>query len=358
MPSLDGLRAVSFGFVFLAHAGYDKLFPAAFGVTVFFFLSGFLITTLLRVELATTGAVSLREFYLRRAFRILPPFYLALGAALVLALTGVVDSALSTGAVMSQLLHYSNIYAISHGVAIGVPPGTEVVWSLAVEEHFYLVFPVLFVLLVRVGLSRTKIAAVLFGLCLASLGWSLVLVDSGVSMFRTYTATDVRFASILWGCVLALAYNPAIEMRGCDEQARLFWTRRALPAGLALLVVCFVIRDEAFRESWRYALQGIGLMPVFVVGVRWPQTLLFRPLNHRVPIRLGMLSYSLYLTHYPIIYVVEEHLTALPAVARDVVSFGTAVVVAAGIFRFVEQPSARLRRRFIEHSQLAGGCNG
>src|SRR5271163_2884515 len=88
IPSLDGLRAVSFLIVFLAHAGVEG-FPGGFGVTVFFFLSGYLITTLMRMEADASGKVSLKHFYLRRALRILPPFYVVLVAATLLAAAGV-----------------------------------------------------------------------------------------------------------------------------------------------------------------------------------------------------------------------------------------------------------------------------
>lgn len=345
IASLDGLRAVSFGFVFLAHAGFDQVFPAAFGVTVFFFLSGYLITTLLRQELEANGRISIRQFYLRRVFRILPPFYLVLATATLLAVLGVWDWDLEPAAIASQALHYSNIYAIDHGVAIGVAPGTEVLWSLAVEEHFYLVFPVVFLVLVKLGLSRRRIAVVLTTLCMASLAWSIALVDSGVSMFRTYTATDVRFASILWGCVLALAQNPALDMGLSGAQSRRRWTRRLLPAGLSVLLLCFVVRDEAFRETLRYTLQGIALMPVFVVAVRWPRTLLFRPLNLRWVAFVGKLSYSLYLVHFTVIYFVEEHIRAVPAIGRDALALAISLAIAGLIYRFVEQPFARLRKR-------------
>jgi len=82
-PSLDGLRGVSFMLVFLAHAGLEHRVPGGFGVTTFFFLSGFLITSLMRIEARSAGTVSLRHFYLRRVFRILPPFYLVLTASTV-----------------------------------------------------------------------------------------------------------------------------------------------------------------------------------------------------------------------------------------------------------------------------------
>src|SRR5512136_1771671 len=91
IPSLDGLRAISFLIVFIAHAGLGEYVPGAFGVTVFFFLSGFLITTLIRMEFDRLGRLSFKRFYLRRALRILPPFYLVLTGATALAGVGVLS---------------------------------------------------------------------------------------------------------------------------------------------------------------------------------------------------------------------------------------------------------------------------
>ncbi|MFM7320022.1 MAG: acyltransferase family protein, partial [Armatimonadota bacterium] len=148
IPSLDGIRAISFLIVFLAHAGfYDKV-PGGMGVTIFFFLSGYLITTLLRVELDTTGTLDLRRFYLRRVLRIFPPFYAFLAVSLLAAFLWVVPTKVTWEGVGAQILYLYNYYAIVRGPE-GIPPGTDVYWSLAVEEHFYLVFPFAYLLLHR-----------------------------------------------------------------------------------------------------------------------------------------------------------------------------------------------------------------
>src|SRR5580704_13015777 len=103
IPSLDGLRAVAFFIVFSAHAGMAFVVPGGFGVTVFFFLSGFLITTLMRVEVERTARVNLKNFYLRRALRILPPFYLVLFLATGIAASGFISSPpLQIAAIASQ----------------------------------------------------------------------------------------------------------------------------------------------------------------------------------------------------------------------------------------------------------------
>src|SRR5215471_14948655 len=142
IPSLDGIRACSVMVVFAAHAGLRGLIPGDFGVTVFFFLSGYLITTLLRIEHEQTGAISFRAFYLRRVLRIFPPFYLALGAAtLVWVLGGLDRPPFSVGGLLQQVFFLTNYNILQNGWWFGHAPGTFIFWSLAVEEHFYLAFP-------------------------------------------------------------------------------------------------------------------------------------------------------------------------------------------------------------------------
>jgi peptidoglycan/LPS O-acetylase OafA/YrhL len=343
IPSLDGIRAVSFLIVFFAHAALLEVIPGGFGVTVFFFLSGYLITTLLRLEYEKHGRISLRHFYLRRAFRILPPFYLVLLAAVVLSLTGVLPGRLEILPVLSQFGHLANYNAIV-GSADGFPAGTYLYWSLAVEEHFYLFFPLAFIALSStIRAPRTR-ALLLLGVCALVLAWRCVLVfalDSSLS--RTYIATDTRVDSLLFGCVLALYLNPALDEYG--SRARLLWLWLGMPVGLSILLVTFLLRDDNFRESVRYSLQGIALLPLFISAIlfhaKWP----FKLLNLRFVKFFGVLSYTLYLVHFVVLYALHEHLStgnAPIAIAALVISF----LIAWAVHVAIERPFARLRRRF------------
>src|SRR3954447_8518759 len=170
IPSLDGLRAISFGIVFAAHAGWNNVIPGPFGVTVFFFLSGYLITTLSRLEFERRGDVSMSKFYLRRALRILPPFYLVIAFSLTLSWLHVVPAPKEAGSIVALLLHYANYYIVAHDNG-GFPAGTGVYWSLAVEEHFYLLFPWAYLALARCKLSARGQAAILLAMCGVFLLW-------------------------------------------------------------------------------------------------------------------------------------------------------------------------------------------
>jgi peptidoglycan/LPS O-acetylase OafA/YrhL len=364
IPSLDGIRALSFLLVFWAHAGFEHKIPGGFGVTIFFFLSGYLITTLIQHELQSSNRIDIRAFYLRRVLRILPPFYLVLALALLLPALGVINTDLSLGAVSSQLFHFSNIFAIAAGHR-GTVPGTGVYWSLAVEEHFYLVFPLAFALLHRRGWTGRRIGKLFAVIAAACLAWRLALVflfDASVD--RTYLATDTRIDSILFGCILALLANPiASGAATVSVSVQQRMQRLRLPA-FGVLIAMFVIPGDPFRETIRYTLQGLALMPVFFIAIQQPTAGLHRVLNHRALMWLGRLSYPLYLMHYVVMLTMDDlatrrgYDTATYAyrIGRGFAALAVSLAIAMVTHRFVEKPCARLRRRLSATSNTRTGA--
>ena len=340
-PSLDGIRALAFALVFVGHAGLGELVPGGFGVTVFFFLSGYLITSLLRIEYDATGTFDLRQFYLRRALRIWPPFYIVLALAVAAEVTGLVHGGMRANAVGAQVVHLANYWIVFHGFE-GQPSGTGVYWSLAVEEHFYLLFPLLYLGLRRMFRSAGRQALVLWGLCALVLAWRLVLVyGMHSSEDRTYMATDTRFDSILFGCALAVHGNPMLDRPSRIPDAAWKWV--LAPASAAALAFCFLYRAEGFRETFRYTVQGIALRPLFVLAMRFPAWGPMKLLNTRTLAFGGVLSYVLYLVHYVV-------LDALAPVVGTglwpgILALAVSVAIAWTLHRFVEKPAARLRKR-------------
>ncbi len=348
IPSLDGIRAASFMTVFLSHAGLGGVVPGYFGLTLFFFLSGYLITTLMRIEFDRTGHVSLRQFYLRRVLRIFPPFYLVLVAAWLATAWGALPGGtLNAKAMLWQALHLTNYYIVEHGWWQGIAPGTWVYWSLAVEEHFYVVFPLLYVALRRRFPSARGQALGLLAACALVLAWRCWLILAwDAPKDRTYVASDTRVDSILFGCLLAVWHNPVLDRQAFDQRrlARLW-----LPAGLALLLASMVVREHAFDQTLRYTLQGIGLYPFFAAAIlfheRWP----FRLLS-LAPVRyVGLLSYSLYLLHTSVLYGVDHWLATWPTAARGVLALALLIGLATLIYRWVELPCARVRKRLSKY---------
>jgi peptidoglycan/LPS O-acetylase OafA/YrhL len=343
IPSLDGLRALSFGLVFAGHAGLNKIVPTVFGVTVFFFLSGYLITTLLRQEFEKTGSVSLKNFYLRRILRILPPFYLVYAMALVAWGVGFLPRPTELASIAAVLLHYANYYIVVHDHH-GFLTGTGIYWSLAVEEHFYLLFPFVFLMLTRLYRAPRARAVTLLVFCVILLVWRCILVfHYHAPMLRTSVASDTRFDSILFGCALALYENPALDTSRLTERT---WKHVLFPMGVIGLLIGFSFRDDNFRETIRYTLQGASLVPIFVCAVRYPDWTPIKPLNWRVLAFIGTLSYSLYLIHLVVLGGLSANFgSSLSQLTIGVLGLGITFLLALLMYVAVERPCARLRRR-------------
>jgi peptidoglycan/LPS O-acetylase OafA/YrhL len=344
IPSLDGLRACSFLIVFLAHAGLGSFVPGYFGLSLFFFLSGYLITTLMRLEVNRSGTVNLKQFYLRRVLRIFPPFYLVLLAAIACTELGVMPGSVSVNGVLAQVLHVTNYWVVLHGWWDGLAPGTWVYWSLAVEEHFYLFFPLLFLFLHR-SLSPAGRVRALLALCALVLAWRCVLIFGfHVQKDRTYVASDTRVDSILAGCVLAIWRNPVLDGGWSDRALKFGW----LPLGLLSVLVSLAFRRPWFEQTFRYTLQSFGLLPVFVALILWHDRGPIRVLNFRPMKYLGLLSYSMYLMHTALLWGLESR-THLPTAIRSTLALGIVIGVAALLYHYVEKPCARLRRRLSRY---------
>ena len=352
IPSLDGIRAVAVLIVFLSHAGV-KFVPGGFGVTVFFFLSGYLITTLLRREHDRTNRIDFKKFYMRRVLRILPPFYLVLFLAVGASwLVGIYSefSPKQLEAFLSQFFHYSNYHNVQYGNQY-MALGTEVYWSLAVEEHFYLLFPLLYMLLRRFKLGPSQQACVFLGLCMLVLLWRCLLVfGMGAVYERVFFATDTRIDSILFGCAMAVAGNPAMgQDRQIPERVLKYIL---LPLGFAMLLATLLFRVDYLRDTFRYSIQGVALYPIFIAAIRFPEWGLFKVLNWNWVRFVGVLSYSLYLVHFVVIKVLNTTMPGLGFVATGVVSLAISLVISYGIYRLAEIPAAKLKRKFSSHSRI------
>lgn len=328
IPALDGFRAIAIALVMLSHVGMEKFVPGQFGVTLFFFLSGYLITTLLRREFMRDGTLSLKAFYFRRAVRILPPLAFAIALAAAMSLTGLLHPLYYPG-LISDALFLSNYLPLS-GVPIGL-------WSLAVEEHFYFVFPAVALLcLIKGGARACAIFCAIA--CVVTLGVRLFEVSRLEDFANVNFWTHTRIDSILFGSILACWNNPVIDPS--DRMPRR-WTSYAL--GLALLACTFVLRDEAFRQTFRYSIQGVALFLLFNAAIR--DTGVVRRVLDSGPLRfVALLSYTLYLVHSLIVWAARplaERIGAIPAmVGAIVLSFVIAWVVNLAI----ERPLGRWRR--------------
>ena len=352
IPSLDGIRAIAVALVFFAHNDLENVVPGGLGVTVFFVLSGYLISTLMRTEYAATQALDYRAFYLRRFLRLMPPLVCVVALVGILAAFAVIDGAFSFGGLLAVLFYYGNYFVITNDFN-GLPAGLGVVWSLAVEEHYYLFYPPLAAVLLRSGRKGLS-AGVLLALCTLVLGWRCWLVWHGASAAHLTMATDTRVDAILIGCMLALWRNPWLDAVPAANSRRDAWV---VAACVAVLLLTLVYRDEFFRLTVRYTLQSAAVAPLIYVAVaraeRWP----FRWLNARPLVYLGTISYTAYLSHHVILLLVAKHWPQLGWLAATLLVIALTLAVAEPMRRWVEAPCARLRKRLHGRRIAASPCS-
>lgn len=342
IPALDGVRAVAVLAVMGFHFGQSWLPGGFIGVDVFFVLSGFLITTLL-VE-RSPQSFSLSRFWLRRARRLFPALALMLVAVALYALT---TPALEQSTIRSQglatLFYVNNWWLLHTGVsyfdAYQSPSPLLHTWSLSVEEQWYLVFPLLLGFLILVRRFRLSIVfAVCLVLTLLSVAWTQYLTATGASQDRIYLSTDTRAQQLLIGALLGIA-GVAMTRRHDCRTGRITPRQAAVigwGAALGLTIVATVWQPPALLTVT--ALLSAGLLVGAVSpGGRLQRWLAWEPLR-----RVGVISYGLYLWHWPVSIMVDENDTNVATLLRLVLTF-----TAAGLsYVLVERPIRRwpLRR--------------
>ena len=339
---VDALRAVAVLLVVVAHAGFDGVVPGGSGVTIFFAISGYVITWVTLRERDRSGGFSLGGFYLRRFWKLAPPLVVAvLVPTAVYAWRHPVDP----GAVAGQVLFYFNwieVYATGH---VDVLPGSEVVWSLAIEEQFYLVFAAGWLLAMRSARPVRWLVGVSMAAVLLSAGTRVGLVLAGGADVtdRIYYGTDTRLEGIALGILAAvLVYAGRHRWAG----------HVGVPAlALAAFLASLVYRDDAFRDTARYTIQslaacawilyGFAADPVRAAGRRF-HAVAGLPLVQLV----GRASYSIYLCHFSLVWALAPLTDPLPTPAAVLIGSLAGVLVGIALFRLVETPVAswHLRR--------------
>lgn len=296
LPTLDGWRAIAILMVMVAHAanavfapgagGEDAFWYAvtrygAKGVDVFFGISGFLICSRLLEEHETHGTISLKGFYIRRALRILPPYAVYLAAIVILAALGTVP--LGRTELLTSIFFSRNLF---HTISDAASWFTGHLWSLAVEEHFYLLWPGLLVFWTPAKARRN---VVLFALAIAA--WRIIefrlrLLEQVLPGVSFYERTDIRLDALLWGCWFALILRDAAWR---ERLTRLLggWRWWFLMAALIAVMVLPI----PLAMLW----QALLIAAVIAGTTLNPDTVVGRFLEAKPPRWIGRISYSLYL---------------------------------------------------------------
>lgn len=335
IPSLHGLRAVAVAMVLLGHAARFPSFPAAirellffdvayFGVNVFFVLSGFLITTLLIEEHRRTGRISLKDFYVRRTLRIFPAAYVYIGVVALLAAAGYVG--LERGDLLHALTYTTN-YHHERARTLGH------LWSLAVEEQFYLLWPLAFVLAGRARAPWVAGAIIALVPAVRVLSWML-FPERRVGINEEFQVVCDALAT---GCLLALLVARH-GLAGLADRVPRWAYAAAVPVALAASALG---NWPSFQLPIGMTLVNLSIAVTLLWLVAYPGTWAGRMLNSRIAVFIGILSYSLYLW---------QQLFLDPGLmpARFGMTIGLVLTVLAALasYALVERPLVALRHRF------------
>lgn len=352
LPALDAVRAGGAFLVAAFHFGVPGV-PGPTGVLIFYVLSGFLITWLLLREHAAHGRVCLRGFYLRRSLRIFPAFYAYWAAVVGLRL--LLDRPIHWPQAVSSLFYVNNYYQGLAGDHLRSPLSHT--WSLAVEEQFYLLWPLGFLAILR---SRRG-PAFWLPLLIASV-WvyrAILYAGFGVSTVYLYEGFEVRADHLLTGCLLAFALNrgwlPGLWRAVCAHPALVFIPLGGLCAS--------TVAHHQLGNDYRFLVAFI--LDPLLVAVLLAQLIAFAGsgwwswLNHPALRFLGLISYSTYLWQQAVLEPAKRLLAGYPAPVQLAVSLGLVYTIAAGSYYLIEKPFLRLKERWSRaSSQRFGGLQG
>lgn len=336
LPALDGLRAVAVFTVVALHANFPLRIPGDLGVSAFFVLSGFLITRLLISERERTGDVSIRRFYLRRTMRIFPAYYA------FLLLSYAIDA--HAGQRWSPTLLANTLtYTVNYFNAFNHHPTTSVAhaWSLAVEEQFYLLWPLAFVILAARG-RRALVAGVSLA-ALAAVAWrSWLILGAHVDASYVYNAFDTRLDNLAIGCLLALAVDYERVVAAATMVAKRSWFPIVV---LVLLLTSRLALPDAYHYSIGFTVDALLVAVLIAQLLQLYRTCLWGWLEWPAVRYLGTISYPIYLYH-------QWGASVGRRIAGDgrLVEFAVGVLatilLATGSYYVIERPFLKLKARY------------
>jgi peptidoglycan/LPS O-acetylase OafA/YrhL len=351
-PALDGVRAVAVVLVLLYHAGFGWMSGGYLGVSVFFTLSGFLITSLALVEHDRAGRFDAGAFYGRRVRRLLPASIVCLAGVIVAAgfhqFDGITELRRDLWAALAQvynwtLLAHGDSYASEMARAAGQRAPLDHYWSLAIEEQFYWVWPLALIVVLRAG-GRGRLALV--GGTWAAFAAVALVIAVAAGGAAAYLATPARLPEILLGAVLAVAVHAGLRVRagGCLSAA-----------AIVAVLVCAVTWPASGGPA------ESGWLPLFAVA----SAVLIAGLQRRSPVRvalslaplvwLGRISYGVYLFHWPVYTLVDERRLPVDRWLLFLVRVGITLAIAAASYYAIELPVRSRRVHWRPVAAVAAG---
>ena len=352
-PALDGIRALAVIAVMLFHAGLGWTHAGFLGVDVFLVLSGFLITLLLLREISSTRHVDVRAFWLRRARRLLPALVLVLIAVACFgAFVATDEEALGLrGDLFGSLFYVQNWRLVLSGqpyfAQFGSPSPLRHMWSLAIEEQWYLVWPLAFLGIVRVARAKTRvIAAVIAALAVISAALMTLLYTPGGDALRSYYGTDTRAQALLIGALLAVGFSVR-STEWTRAWRLLFQTTGA--GGLVFIAWVVGTKSETWPRLYRGGFTLIAIASAAIIAGAMVRGPLRRVLSLPPLPAVGRISYGLYLWHWPIYVWLSPDRTGRSGNTLLALRLALTLIVALVSYHFVERPIREQRFRIVRN---------
>jgi peptidoglycan/LPS O-acetylase OafA/YrhL len=351
-PALDGLRALAVTGVLLFHGGVRWLPGGFLGVDAFFVLSGYLITSLLLVERARSGRIRLGAFWGRRARRLLPALLAMLITVVIVfrKMLAPVEIGLLRGDALSALGYVANWRMIYRGAdyfaQTSAPSPLQHTWSLGIEEQFYLIWPLVVVVVFALFTRRAARSALLViaGLGAVASAVASVLLFRPDNVNRDYFGTDTRAQALLVGCCLAvLLARPRRHVR----RGPVIRSFVALGGFAGVVVLAYLWSHETGTDPMLFrgglTLDALAVAAIITYAVTAPTGPVGRILSLAPVVWLGRISYGVYLWHWPLYAVVTAQRTGLSGAALLGVRVVLTLAIAAVSFVFLEEPIRRGR---------------
>lgn len=343
MPGLDGVRAVAVIAIIIYHLNPQWLSGGFLGVDTFFVISGYLITSLLLTEYHNTGKIELMSFWLRRVKRLIPAVLFLVMGVIVLSLIFMPMEIQKVRAdSIAAIFYVSNWWYIMQNVdyfeQFAVQP-LKHLWSLAIEEQFYLVFPIVLLSLLSFIRRLKSIRIIFLILLVISMIAMMVLYVPNENVARVYFGTDTRIQTLLMGVLLALVWPPFQLKAKVNTQMRMMIDTAGV-VGLAILFICFKFVSETNSILYYGGFFLISTVTLLVIASSvHPSGYFAKFLGNKVFTFIGSRSYSLYLWHYPIIVLIHHQFVQgqIPPLVY-VVEILLMVLMAEFSYKFIEQP--------------------
>ena len=349
LPGVDGLRALAVLAVVAYHMNLPWAQGGLVGVTVFFVISGYLITGILISELERTRTVDIKRFWVRRIRRLLPAVVLvvAVSATLMLFFNSSLLYKLRTD-LASALLFFTNWWYIfrqqSYFEAVSSPSPLLHFWSLSIEEQFYLVWPLVMLLLFKLRIGKPRSRQITLGLAVLSCVLMAVLYDPAGDPSRVYYGTDTRSFSLLFGAYLAFVWpayktgKPVTPVQGLAAHHDGLFQAAAIVSLLALAAMTIFIPGTSPLFYWGGLALASILSAVLIAAISWEHTLVSRVFSTTPFTWMGTRSYGIYLWHYPLLLLMNPQNADAPGPVKIILELALVLLVSELSYRFVENP--------------------